>query len=572
MKNFLRNGSKLLIRRQTTILSAAFVIMVMIALSRVLGLVRNRVLAHFFSAEQLAVYFAAFRLPEMIFEVLVFGALSSAFIPIFTGYLSQKQKKQAWQVAAISLNFAFLFFSCLAVVIFFLARPLYQLIAPGFNPSQLDLAANLTRLLLLAQAFFVLSYFLTGVLESLQRFLVPAIAPLFYNLGIILGAWFGAERFGLYGPVIGAVVGAFCHFLVQLPVVIHLGFRPKLTLDFSHPGVREIGRLALPRVIELSFLQVSKSVELFLASLVSTAAYTYFTFASSLQLLPIGFFGVSIAKAALPTLAHYSSRKKLKRFRQTFIASFNQIVFLVIPCSVFLAVLRVPLVRLVFGASRFSWQSTLETGYTLSAFCLGIFAQALIYLLNRAFYALHETKTPVKVSILAAFVNIGLGIVFILGLKWLIWSLALAFSLASILQAIVLLFLLHRRLGRFKMKNISIPFMKVTLASLISGGLMFFFLKVLDRSVWDKELSFLGRLGLALPTTFEFFILDTRYTLNLVFLTSLVSLLGIASYLILAWAFKIKELTILGKALIRLRSLRTAPAKILKEKEPITLD
>lgn len=565
LRKLLRNSSQLLVKRQNSILSAAVVIMVMIAISRVLGLIRNRVLAHFFSVEILSVYFAAFRLPEVIFEVLVFGALSSAFIPTFTSFFSRKEREQAWYVAAVSLNAALLFFFIFALIIFFLARPMYQIIAPGFNSSQLDLVARLTRILILAQCFFVISYFLTGVLESLQRFLIPAIAPLFYNLGIIFGAIFLNRRFGIFAPTVGAVIGAFFHFLIQLPLAIHLGFRPRMKIDFSHPGVREIGRLALPRIIELSFLEIGKSAELFLASLVSTAAYTYYTFANSLQLLPVGLFGISIAKAAFPALSYQSAKADLKQFKNTFVASFNEIVFLVIPCSIFLAVLRVPAVRLVFGTARFTWESTVQTGYALSAFCLSIFAQSLVYLLTRAFYALHDTQTPVRVSIFTILINIILGAVFTLGLKWQIWSLAFAFSFASIIQTGILLFSFSRKLAEFEVKEVLTPFLKVTVASFASGGLMFFLLKVLDRSVWDKRLSFLGRFGLVLPTTFDYFVLDTRYALNLLILTGLVALIGFMTYLVFARVLGIKEVTVFAKLLSKLRQFKLKPITITPE-------
>ena len=571
MKNFLRNSSKILTRRQTTILSAATIIMVMVAASRVLGLVRNRILAHFFSVEILSIYFAAFRLPEVVFEVLVFGALSSAFIPTFTRFLARGEKKEAWYVASVSLNFAFLFFFFLSILILVFAKPLYQLIAPGFNSDQIEQVASLTRILVLTQAFFVLSYFLTGVLESLQRFLIPAIAPLFYNLGIILGTIILAGKMGIYAPAVGAVIGAFLHFFIQLPLAFHLGFRPLLTLDSKHPGVREIGRLALPRIIELTFLQVGKSAELFLASLVSIAAYTHYTFANSLQLLPIGLFGISIAKASLPTLSSHSAKNDFDRFHQTFIASFNEIAFLIIPCSVFLAVLRVPLVRLVFGASRFSWESTVQTGYALSAFCLGIFAQALIYLLNRAFYALHDTKTPVKIAIAAILMHIGLGATLTLVFKLQIWSLALSFSLASIIQFGVLLFSLFKKLKGIEIRKISLPFFKVALASAGAGGIMFSLLKLFDRSVWVKQLSLLGRLGLVLPLTFERFVLDTRYTGNLIFLTAAVGLIGLACFLMLSWLLKIKEVSVFARLLLRFKKLKFFPVKIPKKQEPITL-
>lgn len=571
MKNFFKNSSSILTRRQTSILSAATVIMVMIAASRILGLIRNRVLAHFFSAETLAVYFAAFRLPEVIFEVLIFGALSSAFIPIFTSYISRKQKDQAWYVAAISLNFAFLIFSFLAILIFIFANPLYRLIAPGFAPEQTNQIASLTRILILAQGFFVLSYFLTGVLESLQRFLIPAIAPLFYNLGIIFGTIFLAPSMGIYAPTIGAVIGAALHFLIQLPLAIHLGFRPRGKLDFSHPGVRGIGRLALPRIVELSFLQVGKSAELFLASFVSIAAYTYYTFANSLQLLPVGLFGTSIAKASLPSLSYQSARGETKQFSQTFTALFGQILFLTLPCAVFLAVLRIPVVRLVFGAARFTWESTVQTSLTLSAFSLGIFSQALIYLLNRAFYALHDTTTPVKISIVSIILNIILGVVFILGIHLPIWSLALAYSLASIFQFLTLCVFLIPRLPNFDRKKLLISSFKIFIASFVSGGLMFVFLKILDRSVWDKHLSFLGWFGLALPISFDRFVLDTRYTLNLIYLTAIVGFVGLASYLLLSRILRIEEMSILTKILAKIRKAKLVPPRIPKEKEPITI-
>lgn len=559
VKNFFRSSSNFLTRRQTSILSAAVVIMIMLAASRLLGLVRNRVLAHFFSAETLSFYFAAFRLPETIFEVLIFGTLSSAFIPTFTAYLSQKQKQEAWYIAAVCLNFAVLIFTLLALFIFIFADSFYRLMAPGFSPEGVIQVAKLTRILILAQLFFVVSYFLTAVLESLQRFLFPALAPLFYNLGIILTAIFLSPRLGIYAPAIGAVAGAGFHFLIQLPLAVYLGFRPQRALSLSHPGVREVGRLALPRVVELSFLQLQKTAELFLASLVSTAAYTYYTLASSLQLLPIGLFGASIAKASLPALSRYAAEEDKGKFRETFIACLGEILFLSLPASVFLAVLRIPVVRLVFGASKFTWESTVQTGHALSAFCLSVFAQSLIFLLNRAFYALRETKTPVKVSIVSIFLSIFLGGVLVLGLKLPVWSLALAFSLSSIVQMTVLLLILLKRFGPAEKKQLAISSGKICLASLAAGGTMFFLLKILDRSVWDKKLSFLGTLGLALPTTFDRLVLDTRYTLNLIILTFIVGLVGFLTYLGIAWLLRIKEMAVFVRLLRRAGKISPTP-------------
>jgi len=562
VKKIFQRSSQIFTQRQKTIFSAALIIMVMIASSRLLGLFRNRVLANFFSVEELSVYFAAFRIPEVIFEILVFGTFSSAFIPTFTSFLSQKKKGEAWYTAAVSLNFAFLIFLIFGFFIFFSAPSLYRLIAPGFDVEQTRLIASLSRVLLIAQGFFVLSYFLTSVLESMQRFLVPALAPLLYNLGIILGTIFLTPRVGIYAPIFGAVIGAFSHFLIQLPLAIKLGFRPKFSLNFHHHGVREIGRLALPRVIELSFLQLGKMGELFLASLVSTAAFTYFTFANSLSLLPIGLFGTSIAKAALPTLSYQTAKKEFKQFVETLVGLINQILFFVLPCAVFLAVLRIPVVRLVFGVGRFGWESTVQTGWTLSAFALGIVTQALIYPLTRAFWALHNTKTPVKISIGMIFSEMILGGLLIIVFKMPIWSLALAFSLASFSQMLILFILLVHRVPNLAWRKMIKTFTKIILAAFGSGALMFFLLKVLDRSAWDKRLSFLHWVGLKLPTTFEYFVLDTRYTFNLILLTFFVALVGFLSYLFLSWLFRVEEVAILKKLMAKLRRPKTLPETI----------
>jgi putative peptidoglycan lipid II flippase len=572
IQSFLKNNSRLLSRPQKSIISAATIIMIMVAASRFLGLVRNRILAHYFSADGLAVYFAAFRLPEVIFEILVFGTLTSAFIPVFTSYFGRHKKKEAWRVAAISLNILLLLFLALAVFVFVLARPLYQLIVPGFSPDQLEKTVLLARILLLAQGFFLLSYFTTAVLESLRRFLLPAIAPLFYNLGIILGTIFLNKNFAISAPAIGAVFGAFLHFSVQVPLVFRLGFKPRKNLSLTHPGVKEIGHLAVPRMVELSFLQIFKSLELYLASIVSSAAYTYLTFASSLQLLPVSLFGASLAKASLPSLSYSASRPG--KFKSIFLSSFNQILFLTLPFSVFLAVLRIPAVRLFFGTPRFSWTSTLETSFALSAFCLGIAPQSLIFLLNRAFYALHNPVIPMTISILSLLINAILGLVLVLLFGYPVWSLALVFSLARIFQMTLLLILLCRHSQKFRFSGLDffLPFSKIFSASVFSGALMYFLLKILDRSAWDQRLSFLGKLGLALPTSFNLFALDTRYTLNLIIITFLVGLVGIVAYLFLAWLFRLKELFVFLRLLEKIEKLTPFPRRFDRKRESITID
>ena len=244
IKKFILQGRRILISPQTGILSAASVIMFMIIISRSLGLIRQRVLAHFFPASELSIFFAAFRLPDSVFEVLVFGTFSSAFIPVFTKAI-KKGKKEAWDIASTVVNISFLIFVFVALLLIIGAKRLYEVFAPGYDALELEKITQITKVLFAAQGFFVISYVLTGVLESLKRFLIPALAPLFYNLGIILGTILFSSKLGLMAPALGVVFGAFFHFLIQLPLAIKLGFRFNGTFKLSE-DVRKIGKLAAP--------------------------------------------------------------------------------------------------------------------------------------------------------------------------------------------------------------------------------------------------------------------------------------------------------------------------------------
>lgn len=390
---------------------------------------------------------------------------------------------------------------------------------------------------------------------------MPAIAPLFYNLGIILGTVFFSKNFGLMGPVIGVVIGAFCHALVQFPLAAKLGFKFSFKIKISQ-DVKKIGKLSLPRVIEVIFLQVAKSVELSLASIISTAAYTYYTFANSIQLIPVGLFGTSIAKAALPTLSRLSEDKE--GFRKTLFNALYQVSFVVLPFAAILIVLRIPLVRLVFGTNLFGWESTVQTGLVVSAFGLGIIFQVANSILARAFYALHNTKTPVIVSISCITLNVLLNYILIKIFQFPVWGLAAVFSLTSLIQSVALFVLIVRRLSlKFSFKIIT-PFIKSVLSSLGSGMVMFFILKFFDRSVWVKRLSFLGKIDLDRSIPFEKFVLNTQYGFNLLMLTLMTITTGIIIYILLSLLFKSQELKFFAGYIKRIF--------VMKKASPISTD
>ena len=571
MNDLLAKGKKFINSQQTSVLSAATLIMIMIVASRLLGLVRQRVLANFFGPDELSLFFAAFRLPDLIFEVLVYGTFASAFIPVFTKALKEKEKG-VWEIASSITNIGILAFSALALIVMFFANHLYGILVPGFAMEHRDQIVALSKILFAAQGFFVVSYVLTAVLESSRRFLMPAIAPLFYNLGIILGTIIFSPKFGLMGPVIGVVIGAFSHAMIQLPLAIKLGFRFSFKIKITDE-VKKIGRLSLPRIVEVIFLQIAKSVELSLASLISTAAYTYYTFGNSLQLLPVGLFGTSIAKAVLPTLSRLSDSKD--EFRKTLFNALYQVSFLVLPMAAILIVLRIPLVRLVFGTNLFDWGSTVQTGLVVSAFGVGVIFQVFNSILARSFYALHNTRTPVIISISCIVLNIILDFILIKNFHLPVWALAAAFTLSSFLQSLMLFILMIKKIYLKFYFKVLFPFFKSVLASFGSGLVMYFILKFFDRSVWIKRLSFMGKFDLARSIPFERFVLNTQYGFNLLMLTLMTITIGLVVYIFLSVVLRSDELKFfvgyLKKMLIT-KKVSPIPAKETETVSPPVID
>lgn len=510
---------RILSHQHSSILSAALVIMVCVCLSRLLGLTRDRMLAARFTPEELGVYFAAFRLPNLVFELLVMGALSTAFIPVFTFYLTKKEEKEAMKVASSVMNLGFLLFLFFSLPIVIFTREISRFLAPGFNEQQLTLMVSFTRIMVLAQVFpLIFGNFLTGILQSYKSFLIPSLAPVIYNVGIILGILFLTPFYGLYGPVFGVVLGAFLFMLIQIPTTLSFGYRHFALLDLSHPGVREVGKLMLPRTLGLAVSQIDTTVDLILSTLLGARAVTIFNFAQHLQQVPIGLFGATIAQAALPTLTREKAKENLEEFKNTLLSSFHQILFLVLPLSVILIVLRIPSVRLVFGASRFDWQATVLTGKTLAFFAISIFAQAEVQLLARGFYALYDSRTPVLIGVFSVFLNTILSILFIQYFHFPVFALGLSTSIASLVNFLLLLFYLDKKVARFDKIRLFLPAIKMFLAAGITAVFLYVPMKLLDKLVFD-----------------------TTRTLNLLLLTGIATSIGLSVYLFLAWFLDVEE-------------------------------
>lgn len=537
MRELLKSGTNILFRRQTNILSAAFIIMATFGVSHVIGLLKTRLLISYFFGDKsslLDVYYAAFVVPDTVFQLLVIGSLSAAFIPIFTKYLTKKEE-DAWKIATSSLNVVVLLFLVISVLIFVCARPLSHLIAPGFDAHQLSIMSSLLRVMLVAQLFFSVSGFLTGMIQSHQRFLIPALAPVAYNLGIIFGIVSLSPSLGIFGPAVGVVIGAILHMAIQLPAAIKLGFRFSPVIDISHPGVREIIKLMPPRALALGIDQIEQFVAVILASLLSAGSLTILNVSRLLYTLPSSLFGVTIGQAALPVLSQQSSKEDREVFHRTLSDALLQIAFLALPLSVLFIVLRIPIVRLVFGARSFPWTATILTGKTLAVLAVSATFTAIMQLVVRGFYALHDTRTPLVVGLIAALINTVASITVVHVFDWGILGLAAVISLTAIGETLVLILILNRRLhtGTSADTYILRSLAKMIVISFITGVSLWLPMRLLDQYVFD-----------------------TTRTLPLLALTGITSIIGVSVYTFLSFIFGIAELKVFFALLKRFSKWR----------------
>jgi len=539
MNKHMKRVLSLFWRKQTSVGSAAFVLMSMVFASRVLGLVRDRLLAARFAPEELGVYFAAFRLPNLLFELLVMGVLTSAFIPVFTKYVMKDKEDVAWRMASTLINLSFIVLLLFSLPILIWTRPISQFLAPGFTSAQIDQMTSFTRIMVFSQVIpLMIGNFFTGILQSYNIFFLPAAAPVVYNLGIIASIVGLSSTLGLYAPVVGVGLGALLFMLIQIPPLIMVGYRHRLTFDPHDPGVAEVGKLMAPRTLGLAISQIDTTVDLMLATLLGSRMVTIFNFAQHLQQLPIGLFGATIAQAALPTLSAASIGENREQFKASILSAIHQVLFFVLPASALFIVLRIPVVRLVFGSSRFDWEATVLTGATLSAFSISLFAQALIHVLARGFYALYDSKTPVIIGVIAIFINTVLSVSFITLWHLPVWSLGVSTSVASIVNAGLLFILLDRRVHRFSRRSLFVPPVKMLIAATSTGLILYVGLKLLDQLVFD-----------------------TTRTFNLMLLTGITGAVGLGTYMFLSWVFGVGEVQSFLKLIARVRGAR----KILLE-------
>ena len=455
--------------RLDMLVSAAGIVAVGFMLSRVLGVARSLAIANAFGTDpELSAYWVAFRLPDLVFQLLAGATLSSAFIPMFSHVRVVRGSREAWRMASSVLHLVSLATFVAAAIAYLAAPTVVPWLAPGLGAATgrevelTALAVHLTRLMLISPLFFGISGMLTGILNARQHFLTPALAPLIYNLSIIVAAVFFAQRFGIESLAWGVVIGSAGHLLVQVPALWAVGMRWTPSLDVFAAGVRDVLALMGPRVIGLAAAQVNFLAVIFFASFVSDEAISAINYAFLMMMLPVGVIGMAISTAVFPTLAQHAAARETMLLRDALTHALRTILLLAIPASVGLILLAGPSVRLLLERGAFDARSSDLVVSALVVYGIGIFAHSGVEILSRGFYALSDTRTPVAAAVVAMILNVALAALLVtpFGLR----GLAGAATLTAILEFALLVIALRGRIG-----GLSTPALQRSLRSTLAG-------------------------------------------------------------------------------------------------------
>lgn len=542
MNKLFLSTKRLILSKQNSIASSAMIVGLMILLSRFFGFLRYRTLANYFDKDSLDIFFASFRIPDIIFEILITGAITSSLIPIFIKY--QKNKETLDENISSIINIISLVFLCIIAIIFIFADLIIPFTAPGFSAEKINLIVFFSRILLLSQLpFLVFANFLTGIGQANKTFIISSLAPIAYNIVIILATVFFAPSFHLLAPILGVSAGSAALFLLQAPLLFSSEFVYKPVLKITR-GVKEFFRMIVPRVVTVITSQIDATIDLILTSMLGAGSYTIFYLAQHLQLLPVSVIGIAFGQASLPYLSEVFQQKKFEEFKKIIIESIVSIFFLTVPIMSFFIFARTPLIRLFFGGDKFDWDATVQTAFTLSYFSLSIPFHSVYYFLTRCYFAFLDSKTPFLISVFSVILNIILSLLFIYVLKLPVWALGASFSISIFLNVLLLHILLT-----YKLKGLNNTFLlresfKILLATFVASFFVWWGMKILD--------------GL---------ILDTTRTINVFLLLVIGGVSYLALFLYLAWLFEIKEISIIRRFLNKAKVYRRKVIEIYTEVE-----
>ncbi len=500
-----------------TIIGAATIVGLLSFAADFVGFIRDRILAGMFGAgTTLDVYYAAFKIPDFLFSLIVIGAISSSFIPLFTKHYHGSRREFAWEFtnSVLHLIGGGMLIACLVLFVF--ATPLSGLIAPGFDVMKRAQVAQFMRVMLCAQMLLSFSMIFGSVLQGLKRFFVYALAPVLYNLGIILGAVVFEKLLGPIGLAWGVVFGAFLHLTIQLIGSFAAGYTYKFSFNLKDQDAQQMIKMTGPRILGIAIGQLLFLVLTVFATTMSTGSLTIFQFAYNIQFFAVGTIGVSFAIAAFPTFAEAISKNDLDSFRRSFSSTVRQILFFLIPLMMLFLILRAQMVRVVVGAGAFDWQATIQTADTLAFFALTFIPQALVYVLARGFFALHDTVTPLTTGLVAGLV--GVISAFLFTPHFGVVGLGMAFSLSAIVNMVLLWVSLRQRVQSLEESIITRSLLKLSVSG-IACALLTQAVKPIVIHLFHTN-TFLGVLSQGL----------------------LAGGMGLAAYLLVAWFLKAQEL------------------------------
>lgn len=462
--------------------------------SRIFGFIRDMVVAAFFGASMATdAFFVAFRIPNLLRRLIGEGSLTVSFVPVFTDYLNKKSKEEALELA----NVAFSLLSILLVIISILGvlfSPLIvALIAPGFlsEPNQYTLAVFLNRLMFPYIFFMSLVALCMGILNSFRHFAAPALSPVILNICMIIAALTLRDFFAepITALAIGVMIGGILQLAMQWPFLVKFGLKFKFLFNLRHPGIKQIALLMLPAVFGAAIYQINVFVGTILASLLPKGSVSYLYYADRIMELPLGVFAIAIGTATLPSLSEHASRGNYDELKSTMSFSLRLMLFVTIPAMVALMALNLPIISVLFQRGAFDVHSAILTSQALFCYALGLWAFSVIRVIVAAFYSLQDSKWPMKAAIITLIVNIAASIALMIPLKH--NGLALANSLASMVNVIVLCVVLRKKIGPFLDRSFYLSTLKIIISSFVMWGAIMLLNAYLP---WDANASFSVRL------------------------------------------------------------------------------
>ncbi|OGC81333.1 MAG: murein biosynthesis integral membrane protein MurJ [Candidatus Abawacabacteria bacterium RBG_16_42_10] len=515
-----QNPLKLLKR---IITSASLLLAASSLISRGLGLIRDRLLTHSFGAtraeggiSELDAYYAAFQLPDLLYQILILGTISACFVPFFIDAY-KKDEKAAWKLANNTMTSILLLMIILVIGSFIFSKQILGLFTVGLPTDAQKLALTLTHIMLLSPLFFSFSAITGAISHSLKRFVAFAIAPIIYNLSIIAGILFLTPYYGIHGVSIGVVIGALLHACVQFYSALKGGFRPQFFLDWENKDFLQMVRSALPRILSLAVSRINIVVDTALASLLMAGSITILNLAQNMQSLPMGVVGVSIAVASFPIFADLASEKNQQKLHELLCKKTRKIIYVLLPLTIITILLRTEIVRLLFGSGRFNWVDTITTGDTLGLFAISFIAQSLLPVLTRIFYAFKNTVSPLYISFISIIVNVVFSVMFIFLIKGEVEYLGLSFTIASFVQLCLMLYHMNKKYQLTIFEPHDTVFYVKTLFATIVMGIIAQATKVSSGLLFDPLDTFvkvLGKVSLVVAISLVVYLLVQAFLKN----------------------------------------------------------